>query len=410
MTSKSIALIVTADTKEAEARFLNEYIEAQGFNAPVIDVSTKKIHSLKAAYSREYVCSLAQVEFKELSSLRRDMMMKTMGEGAARILLDLYSKGELAGVLAVGGNQGTAIASIAMQHLPIGIPKLIVSTVASGYVRPYVQYKDIIMMFSVADILGGANTVSRTILTNAAGAVMGMCQYGIPLTKGSKPVIATTAFGNTDAAVNQARMILEEKGYEVIAFHASGASGSAMEYLIEEGYIQGVLDMTTHELIGEVFGDDIYTPLRPRLEEAGKKGIPQVVVPGAIEYFCFGGPDTVPEKYRNRKTHYHNPYNTNIRATKEEAKRTAEVMAQKLNKSNGPVVVMIPLRGFSENGRQGNVLYEPDTDEVFICSLKKNLERKIQVIEIDANINDREFSSKTAEIMHELIDKDSRNK
>lgn len=403
MARKSIALIVTVDTKEPEARFLNEFIEAQGFNAPVLDVSTRNPHNYKAAYPREIVSKAAGVEFQDLRNLRRDNMMKTMGEGSAKILLDLYAKGELAGVLAVGGNQGTAIASIAMRVLPIGVPKVIVSTVASGYVRPYIEYKDIIMMFSVADILGGANTVSRTILTNAAGAIMGMSQYGIPLVKGSKPVIATTAFGNTDAAVNQARVILEQNGFEVIAFHASGASGSAMESLIEEGYIQGVLDMTTHELIGEVYGDDIYTPLRPRLEEAGKKGIPQVIVPGAIEYFCFGGPDTVPEKYLNRKTHYHNPYNTNIRATKDELKKTAEVMAQKLNKSQGPVVVMIPLQGFSENGRKGNVLYEPDTDAAFIKSLEEHLEPKVRVIKIEANINDQEFSESAAQVMQELM-------
>ncbi|MGI6451056.1 MAG: Tm-1-like ATP-binding domain-containing protein [Desulfitobacteriia bacterium] len=403
MAPKSIALIVTVDTKEAEARFLNEFIENHGFKAPVLDVSTRNPHGYKAHYPREVVCKAGCVEFCDLKNLRRDNMMKTMGEGSAQILLDLYARGELAGVLAVGGNQGTAIASIAMRALPIGVPKLIVSTVASGYVRPYVEYKDIVMMFSVADILGGANTVSRTILTNAAGAVMGMSQYGQPLTRGAKPAIATTAFGNTDAAVNQARVILEKEGYEVIAFHASGASGSAMESLIEEGYIQGVLDMTTHELIGEVFGDDIYTPLRPRLEEAGKRGIPQVVVPGAIEYFCFGGPDTVPKKYLDRKTHYHNPYNTNIRATKEEVAKTAEVMAQKLNKSKGPVVVMLPLKGFSENGRLGGALYEPETDQVFINSLEKNLDPKVKVIKIDANINDQEFAERAAQEMNILM-------
>jgi len=259
------------------------------------------------------------------------------------------------------------------------------------------------MKLSVVDILGGANTVSRTILTNAAGAGMGMSQYGIPLTRGKQPVIATTAFGNTDASVNQARVILESQGYEVIAFHASGASGSAMEYLIEEGYVQGVLDITTHELLGEVHGDDIYTPLRPRLEEAGKKGIPQVIVPGAIEYFCFGAPDSIPKKYLDRKTHYHNPYNTNIRATKDEAIETAKVMADKLNKSNGPVVVLIPLKGFSENGREGNVLYEPETDLGFIETLEKNLDPKVKLIKIDANINDKVFSEKAAEIMHQLM-------
>jgi len=176
-----------------------------------------------------------------------------------------------------------------------------------------------------------------------------------------------------------------------------------MEYLIEQGYVQGVLDITTHELLGEVFGDDIYTPLRPRLEEAGKRGIPQVIVPGAIEYFCFGGPDTVPEKYLNRKTHYHNPYNTNIRVTKEEAEKTGEVMAQKLNKAKGPVVVLIPMKGFSENGREGNVLYEPETDEVFVKSLEKHIDSRVKIIKIAANINDKEFSDKAAQIMHDLM-------
>lgn len=403
MQKKSIALIVTVDTKELEARFLNEFIEAQGFQSPVIDVSTWNPHGYQAAYPRELVSRLGGVEFRDLKDLRRDNMMKTMGQGATKILMDLYAKGELAGVLAVGGNQGTAIASIAMRALPIGVPKIIISTVASGYVRPYVEYKDIMMIFSVADILGGANTVSRTILSNAAGAIMGMSQYGIPLTRGTKPVIATTAFGNTDAAVNQARVLLEKKGYEVIAFHASGASGSAMEYLIEEGFIQGVLDITTHELLGEIFGDDIYTPLRPRLEEAGKRSIPQVVVPGAVEYFCFGGPDTVPAKYLNRKTHYHNPYNTNIRVTLEEAIETGKVMAEKLNKANGPVVVLIPLRGFSENGRVGNVLHEPETDAGFIASLERHLDPRIKLMKVDANINDRVFSEKAAEIMDQLM-------
>lgn len=408
MAAKSIAIIVTADTKEPEACFLNEYIEAQGFNAPIIDVSTKHPHNLKTAYPREVVSNLGGVEFSNLSNLRRDEMMRTMGQGAAKILADLYSKGELGGVLAVGGNQGTAIASIAMRALPTGVPKLIVSTVASGNVRPYVEYKDIVMMFSVADILGGTNTVSRTILTNAAGAVMGMAEYGQPLTKGNKPVITTTAFGNTDAAVNQARKKLEEQGYEVIAFHASGASGSAMEDLIDQGFVHGVLDITTHELLGEIFGDDIYTPLRPRLEEAGKKGLPQVIVPGAIEYFCFAGPETIPEKYRDRKTHYHNPYNTNVRATPEEVKKAGEVMAEKLNNSKGPVVVMIPLKGFSANGAKDGTLYEPETDKIFIESLEKNLNQDIKVVKIDANINDAEFAHCAASEMHRLMQESSK--
>ncbi|MBE3572096.1 MAG: Tm-1-like ATP-binding domain-containing protein, partial [Moorella humiferrea] len=241
MPHKAIAIVATVDTKEAETRFLQEFIASRGWEAPVLDVSTYLPHSFKATYPREEICRLGGVEYKELPSLRRDAMMQTMGMGAARVLLDLYKQGELAGVLGIGGNQGTAIAAIAMRALPIGLPKVIVSTVASGNIRPYIEYKDIIMMFSVADLLGGPNTVSRTILSNAAGAVMGMASHGEPLRPGKQTVIATTAFGNTNAAVVAARENLVDLGYEVIAFHASGACGSDMEELIEAGLIQGVL-------------------------------------------------------------------------------------------------------------------------------------------------------------------------
>lgn len=400
---KVIPIVATLDTKEAEARFLHQLIEKQGFKAPIIDVSTNPSRAFEATYSYDNVCRRSGIEVSQLASMRRDRMMQTMGEGAAEILMELYQKQELAGAIAIGGNQGTAIASIAMRSLPIGVPKLIISTVASGYVRPYVEYKDIVMMFSVADFLGGLNTVSRTILTNGAGAVMGMAQHGRFLKKGNKQVIAITAFGNTETAVTRARQILEGKGYEVIAFHASGAGGSAMEYMVEQGFIQGVLDMTTHELIGEVCGDDIYTPLRPRLVEAGKRGIPQVIVPGAMEYFCFGGPDSIPEKYKGRKTHYHNPYNTNVRANREEIIRTAEVVALKLNKATGPVAVLLPLCGFSENGRQGNALFDPEMDLVLIKTLRKKLKREIEVISIKANINDREFAEQATEVMIRLM-------
>lgn len=400
---KSIAIVITVDTKEQEARFLHELIQANGFNAPVIDVSTRNVHHGNVAFSSEEVCHFCNTEFKNLSSLRRDEMMKTMGTGAGRILVDLYKQGELAEVLALGGNQGTAIASIAMRALPIGVPKVIVSTVASGNIRPYVEYKDIAMMFSVADILGGVNTVSRCILTSAAGAVMGMAQYGKPFRQGEKPVIAITAFGNTDAGVNQARIALENRGYEVIAFHASGAGGSAMEDLIQQGVIQGVLDLTTHELVGEVHGDDIYAPLKPRLVAAGERGIPQVIAPGALEYFCFGAADTIPGKYRNRKIHYHNPYNTNVRASIDEIQKCAEVMAEKLNMAKGPVTVMLPLKGFSENGRSGGALFEPETDEACIEMLQRRLKPDIKVIQMDANINDEIFAISAADTMHLLM-------
>lgn len=400
----AIPVIVTVNTKEAEARFLSRHIAAQGFDSPVIDVSTRDLGQGVTEYPWQDVAARTGVEVGQLAAMRRDDMMRTMGEGAGKILLDLYAAGKLGGCISVGGNQGTAIAAIAMRGLPIGVPKVIISTVASGQVRPYVEYRDIMMMFSVADFVNNTNVVNKTIMANGAGAVIGMARYGLPMQKSARPVIATTAFGNTDAAVSQARTILENEGYEVVGFHASGAGGAALEYLIEQGFIQGVLDLTIHELLAEVVAcGDIYTPLRPRLVEAGRRGIPQVVAPGALEYFCFGPAETIPAHMHDRLTHYHNPYNTNVRASREEVEKAAAVVAEKLNASAGPVVVLLPKLGFSENGRKGGSLYQPETDAILMRALKQALKPGIEVIELDANINDLACSQLAAKKMLELM-------
>ncbi len=391
--ANTIAVVVTVGTKEKEALFLRDHIRANGLDSVVIDVSTRDLGQAPAEYPWRDVAAAAGIDADRLAGMRRDEMMRTMGEGAGRILLDLYARDELAGAVAVGGNQGTALAAIAMRGLPIGVPKVIVSTVASGQVRPYVEYRDIMMMFSVADFVNNVNVVNRTIMANAAGAVMGMTRHGLPMRKSGRGVIATTAFGNTDAAVAQARSLLEEAGYEVVGFHASGAGGSAMEYLIEQGFIHGVLDLTTHELLAEVCDcGDIYTPLRPRLVEAGRAGIPQVVAPGALEYFCFGAADTIPASHRGRLTHYHNPYNTNVRATREEGVKAGAALAAKVNAASGPVAVLLPTRGFSENGREGGSLHQPETDRAIIEAIRSGVGNGVDLSAVDANINDREFS------------------
>ncbi|MDR1519562.1 MAG: Tm-1-like ATP-binding domain-containing protein [Planctomycetota bacterium] len=392
-----IAVIATVDTKEKEAFFLRDHIRAHGFGGVIIDVSTRDSGQARVEYPWREVAAGVGVGEAALAAKRRDDMMRTMGEGAGKILLDLYAKGALAGAVSVGGNQGTAIAAIAMRQLPIGVPKIIVSTVASGQIRPYVEYRDIMMMFSVADFVNNVNRVNRAIMANAAGAVMGMARMGLPLSRADGGVVAATAFGNTDAAVSRAGRELAGAGYEVVCFHASGAGGSAMEYLIERGFIHGVLDLTTHELLAEVCGcGDIYTPLRPRLVEAGRAGIPQVVAPGALEYFCFGGADTIPASHRDRPTHYHNPYNTNVRATREEGVKAGEALAAKVNASTGPVAVLLPARGFSENGRSGGSLHQPEIDQAIIEAIRTNLRAGIDVEVVDANINDPEFSALAA--------------
>jgi len=220
------------------------------------------------------------------------------------------------------------------------------------------------MLFSVADLLGGPNTETQPILSNAVGSLLGMAEYRqrMEIPEG-RLIIATTASGNSNEAVTRARDILDNKGYEVIAFHASGAGGSAMEDLITQGIIKGMLDLTMHELIGEIFDDDVYAPVKPvRLETTGKMGIPEVVAPGALNYFCSGGVDTIPEKYKDWAIHYNNRYNTNIRTSREEAKKISKVFAEKLNQSQGDTVMMIPLKGWSENGRKGGQLCDPELD------------------------------------------------
>lgn len=403
---KRIAIVGTLDTKGPEVHYLKELIEARGFTTLLVDASIRGDSPVTPDYNRAQVSERAGVPYERLLTLRRDEMMRVMGEGAAAILADHYGKGDLHGALAVGGNQGTAIAGIAMRALPYGFPKLIVSTVASGNIRPYVGSKDIAMMFSVADVLGGPNSVTRAVLANAAGAITGMASMDTRLgSADGRPSLAITAFGNTNAAVVEARRRLEERGYEVIAFHASGACGTAMEDLIDAGTFAGVLDLTTHELVGEVFGDDIYTPVRPgRLTAATRAGIPLVVAPGGLDYFCFAGPDTIPERYRNRKIHYHNPYNTNVRTTVAELETIARVMAERLNSSTGPVTVLIPLRGWSENGRAGGPLHEPDTDAAFVRALKASLGGRVRFIEVDANINDPVFAARAAEALIEMMD------
>jgi uncharacterized protein (UPF0261 family) len=403
----TFAVLATLDTKAPEAAFVAGLIRARGHRVRVVDVGVLEHCAIQPEVSKEQVMEAAGTNPAALMGIRRDQIMEAMGRGAATILRRFLEAGELDGVLAVGGNQGTAIAAIALEGLPIGLPKVIVSTVASGNIRPYIRHRDVAMIFSVADLLGGPNTITRTVLSNAAGALMGMAEMGIPMgRKTDNPVVAVTALGNTNPVVTRAFALLEGLGYEVVAFHASGACGSAMEELIDEGLIDGVLDLTTHELVGEVLGDDIYAPTQPgRLEAAGRKGIPQVVAPGGLEYFCFGPLETVPSKYLGRPIHHHNPYNMNVRATREEMVRLGLAIADKLNRARGPVTFLLPLKGWSIVGAPGGVLHDPEANQGFIDALKSRLDPKVRLVEMDTVINDPSVADRAVEILHSELNK-----
>jgi uncharacterized protein (UPF0261 family) len=406
MEPRSIAVLATLDTKAGEAAYLRQRIEDCGRLATVFDVGLGQAPVELTDVAAEEIARAGGATVEQLrSARRRDAAMRAMGEGAARLLTQRHEAGQLAGVIGVGGNQGTAIASIAMRALPVGPPKLIVSTVASGNVRGYVGDSDIAMLFSVGDLLGGPNPVTRRVLAKAAAAVVGMAEAEEELISQAAPKsIAITAFGNTHRAVVAVMDRLAKAGRSVVPFHASGACGSAMERLIEQGAMEAVLDLTTHELLGELYPEDIYAPVRPgRLTAASRCGIPQVVVPGGLEYFCFGAPETIPSRLRDRATHYHNPYNTNVRTSGEELRRVGTLMAERLNASRGPVVVLIPTQGWSEVGSPGGVLHDPKANADFVKTLRERVDSQVRLREMDLAINDPAFAELAADTILELL-------
>jgi len=410
--SKNIVILGTLDTKAPEIEYMKELIEKRGHKAVVMDISTLRPPPFKPDIPSEEVAEAGGVKILEVRATKdRNFAMEVMGRGGAKILKDRYESNNLDGVLAVGGAQGFAIASMALRALPIGVPKVSVSTIASGNIRPFVGNKDIMVMFSVADIMGGINTVTETILSNAVGAVVGMVEVGARMQPPwGKNVVALTTWSTTHTAVTKSSEILRKKGYEIVMFHASGACGSAMEDLIDQGVIKGVLDITTHELVGEVFGDDLYTPVKlGRLEAAGRMGIPQVIAPGGLNFFVLGALETLPPKYRNRKYIRHNPLITLVRLTKQELENLGEVVAEKLNKARGPTAMCIPTLGWNDYDKEGMLTYDPKSNKALIQSLKKHVKPQVKVLELEAHLNDPIFAEKIAEMLDRFMKVHSTN-
>ena len=385
---RNIAILGTLDTKGSEVVFMRQLVEDRGYSATVIDLAPLDHAPIPGLPSEEVFRWKAPGPSSE-----KEKIMEAMGAWATERLLSLYREGKIDGVIGLGGNQGSAVASMAMRGLPFGFPKYLVSTVASGNIRPYVGCKDIGVIFSVGDFLGGPNAVTRSILCNAVSAVIGMVEHGEKVTVDpAKRTIAITALGNTEPAVRKAVRFFQEKGFQAIPFHASGAGGSAMEELIEEGIVDGVLDLTPHELTEEVVGAGAYLPVKPgRLKAAGAKAIPQVISTGGMEYLCFGPRESIPIKLRNRKIYMHNPYNANVKVSRREMAVVAETMAERLNGARGPVAIVIPLRGWSIYGAKGGPLHDEAGYRIFLKTLRHHLREGIVMEEVDAHINDPVF-------------------
>jgi uncharacterized protein (UPF0261 family) len=396
-----ILIIGTFDTKAEELSFVKDQISARGLKTCTLDAGVLQPSPEYVDIANGKVAAAGGRPLHELVGRRdRGQAVAVMAQGAAKITRELFDRGEIAGVLSLGGGSGTVIGTSAMRTLPVGVPKVMVSSMASGNMRPYVGTSDITMMYSVVDI-SGLNRISRRILSNAALAVCGMVEGGKEAVSAGLPLIAATMFGVTTPCVTEAKRVLEGRGYEVLVFHANGPGGMAMEQLIGEGQIQAVLDITTTELPDELCGGKGSAGPH-RLEKAGEMGIPQVVVPGAMDMVNYF-PDAIPPQFRNRLLHVHNPATTLMRTNEEENRLLAEIMARKLSRAKGPVVVYIPLRGFSAVDASGQPFFDPAADRAFIEALKNNLPARIPVIEKESHINDPSFARELAQALLELL-------
>jgi uncharacterized protein (UPF0261 family) len=326
-----------------------------------------------------------------------------MARGAAAVVERLHAEGRLDAIGGLGGSGGSALVTHAMRELPIGVPKLMVSTVASGDTSPYVGSVDVTMMYSVVDI-AGVNRVSARIIANAAGALAGMAKATVPDLGAEKPIVVASMFGVTTPAVTTARERLEELGYEVLVFHQTGAGGGSMEKLLQGGFAVGALDVTTTEFCDEVAGG-VLAAVPERLESAGAAGLPQVVSLGALDMVNFGPLDSVPERYKERNLYVHNPTITLMRTTPDECREIARIVARKLNGATGPTVLFVPLRGVSMIATEGQVFHDPEADEALFSTLREELDTdRVEVHELELDVNDPEFALAMANRLHELLE------
>ena len=374
---------------------MRDAIEARGHDVLLIDVGVLEPPVIEPNVTRESVAEAAGADLGALVREQdRGQAVAAMSKGAAAVLPKLYAEGKFDAVMAMGGTGGTSVACGAMRALPLGIPKVMVSTAAGTDVSGYVGVKDIVMIPSIVDV-AGINKISREIFARAAGAICGMVETEVP-EGDDKPLITATMFGNTTQAVDHAREILEEAGYEVLVFHCTGTGGRTMESLIEASQIVGVLDMTTTEWADEMAGG-VFSAGPTRLEAAAKHGVPAIVTPGCLDMVNWGPPDTVPEKYKDRTFYQHNPNITLMRTTVEECRRLGEIMAEKLNQSTAAVTVLLPLKGFSMIDLEGKDFYLPEANTALCETLKSNLREDIKVVEMDCEINDPSFAARCSE-------------
>lgn len=404
---KTVCIIATLDTKDKEAKYIKEKIESYGLKTIVIDTSTRGIsRELKPDIPCIEVAKAGGFEFEEISRLPRGEAIERMSIGLKKVLKNLYNEGKIDGVIAIGGADGALLAASAMKELPLGIPKVIISPIFQGSVKfePFVGTKDMVLIHSIVDI-AGLNVISKIIFDNAIAALVGMVTMGSEIWRKPPKVnsIAVTMYGNTTPGVMKAKSILEKENFEVVIFHPNGTGGRAMEELIRQGYFTGVLDYTPHEIVDELYGG-LHSAGPHRLEAAGEMGIPQVIVPGCLDFILMGPLESLPKEIRERRqTYKFNPMYTLVKITKDEAIEIAKYLASKLNRAKGPTAIVFPLKGLSMYDKEGDLFYNPEITKTLLKALKENLRSDIPLIEVNAHVNDEETARIAANLLIKFL-------
>lgn len=400
--TKCVVLVGALDTKGAEFAFVRDRIRASGLQVLTVDFGVLGQPAFMPDIARSEVAKSGGGDLERLrSGAYKDEAMATMAAGLTIIVRRLFAEGRLDGIFGMGGSGGTSIATAAMRALPVAVPKLMVSTVASGDVRPYAGTRDITFMPAVFDV-AGLNRISRQIYGNAAAAIAGMVAAQRPVEAEAKPLVGATMFGNTTAALDRARSRLEAAGYEVLVFHATGIGGRTMEDLVRDGQLQAVLDLTTTELADEVCGGVMSAgPERGRAAPAA--GVPVVFAPGCVDMANFGTPDTVPSRYAGRRLYKWNPNVTLLRTNAAENRQIGEMLARAANAARGAVAVLWPRSGFSMLDSPGGEFWDPEADQACYLAVRTTLTPSIPFTEVDANINDPTFADLAADRLMQML-------
>ncbi|HEY6499492.1 MAG TPA: Tm-1-like ATP-binding domain-containing protein [Streptosporangiaceae bacterium] len=403
----TVVLVGTLDTKGAENEFVRDRLLAAGVDVLVVDTGVLEPPGFPPDITRQEVAAAAGADFEALAAARdRGAAITAMASGAEAVVRRLHEEGRLDGALALGGTGGTSIATRAFRALPLGVPKLVVSTAASGNTADYIRETDLILMPSVTDI-AGLNRISTRILANAAAAVAGMVLAApLPAAAAGRPMVAASMFGVTTPCITRARARLETLGYEVLVFHMTGTGGRTLESLAAQGLLAGVLDATTTELADELVGG-IFSAGPDRLSAAGKAGIPQVVSVGALDMVNFGPMDTVPAEFKDRNLYVHNPITTLMRTTGEENTELGTRLARRLNAATGPTSLFLPLRGVSAIDVDGAPFRDEAADRALFGAIQDELDtERVELVELDTDVNDDRFADAMADRLHQLITKE----